>query len=237
MPSLDIFQGFMSKIFYNFDDVIVYIDNIILFTTKSFDHHHTRLSSVLARIETQNLHIHMEDSFLASQEVYYLGYTLSSKGIKPQYIKIVALLALDKPKNKKQLRSILGFVNFYCQLWYHCSHVISPLAELTSKNAKWAWRPKHKEAFQWIKNTIACQVLLKYPDFSKPFDIYTDASDYQLGAVLSQDGCPVAFYSCKLNRKQQNCTTMEKELLSVVETAQQYCHILLGPTCRFFLQP
>jgi Reverse transcriptase (RNA-dependent DNA polymerase) len=102
MPSSDIFQGFMSKIFYDFDDVIVYIDNIILFTTKSFDHHLTRLSSVLARIKTQNLHIHVEDSFLASQEVDYLGYTLSLKGIKPQYNKIVALLALDEPKNKKQ---------------------------------------------------------------------------------------------------------------------------------------
>jgi hypothetical protein len=110
----------------------------------------------------------VEDSFLAFQEVDYLGYTLSSKGIKPQYNKTVALLALDKPKYKKQLRSFLGFVNFYCQLWYHCSHVISPLVELTSKKAKWAWGPKHKEAFQWIRNTIARQVLLKYPDFSKP---------------------------------------------------------------------
>jgi RNase H-like domain found in reverse transcriptase len=101
-------------------------------------------------------------------------------------------------------------------LWYHCSHVISPLAQLTSEKAKWAWGPKHKEAFQWIRNTIACQVLLKYPDFSKPFNIYADASDYQLGAVISQDGWPVAFYSRKLNR------------------AQQYCHILLGATCQFF---
>jgi RNase H-like domain found in reverse transcriptase len=163
-----------------------------------------------------------------------LGYTLSSKGIKPQYNKLVALLALDEPKNKKQLQSFLGFVNFYRQLWYHRSYVILPLAELTSEKAKLNWGPTQKEAFQWIRNTIARQVQLKYPNFSKPFDIYTDASDNQLGAVISQNRWPVAFYSCKLNRAQQNYTTMEKELLSVVETAQQYRHILLGATCRFF---
>jgi hypothetical protein len=50
-------------------------------------------------------------------------------------------------------------------LWYHHSHVISPLAERTSEKAKWAWGTKHKEAFQWISNTIARQLLLKYPDF------------------------------------------------------------------------
>jgi hypothetical protein len=147
MPSSDIFQGFMSKIFYDFDDVIVYIDNIILFTTKSFNYHLTRLSSALARIKTQNLHIHVEDSFLASQEVDYLGYTLSSKGIKPQYNKIVALLALDEPKNKKQLRSFLGFVNFYRQLWYHRSHIFPHLLNSQVKKLNGLGVPSTKKLF------------------------------------------------------------------------------------------
>jgi RNase H-like domain found in reverse transcriptase len=47
--------------------------------------------------------------------------------------------------------------------------------------SKWTWGPEQKQAFKDIQNTIACQVLLKYPDFIKPFDIYTDASDFQLG--------------------------------------------------------
>jgi hypothetical protein len=171
---------------------------------------------------------------LASQEVDYLGYTLSSKGIKPQYKKIVAILSLAPPKDKKQLRSFLGFVNFYRQLWYHRSHIITPLAAITSNKSKWIWGHDQQKAFEWIRNTIARQVLLKYPDFTKPFDIFTDASDYQLGAVISQDGWPVAFYSRKLNSAQRNYTTMEKELLSVIETSQHYRHILLGSTCRFF---
>jgi len=67
MPSSDIFQGHMTKIFYDFDDIIVYIDNIILFTKSTFQHHVSRLSSVLERIKSQNLHVHVEETFLAKK--------------------------------------------------------------------------------------------------------------------------------------------------------------------------
>jgi RNase H-like domain found in reverse transcriptase/Integrase zinc binding domain len=68
----------------------------------------------------------------------------------------------------------------------------------------------------------------------KPFDIYTDASNFQLGAVISQDTWPIAIYSRKLNFAQRKYTTMEKELLSIVETSQQYHHILLGSHYHFY---
>ena len=116
---------------------------------------------VLDRIKSQNLHVHVEETFLAAQEVDYLGYTLSSTGIKPQNQKILAILALAEPKNKKQLRSFLGFVNFYRQLWYHCSHIITLLTAITSDKSKWEWGPDQKQAFLQLRNTIAQQILLK----------------------------------------------------------------------------
>jgi RNase H-like domain found in reverse transcriptase len=85
-----------------------------------------------------------------------------------------------------------------------------------------------------IWNTIARQVLLKYPDVTKPCDVYTDSSNFQLGAVISQNDWPIACYSRKLNSAQQNYTTKEKELLSIVETSQQYRHILLNNHCNFY---
>ena len=68
------------------------------------------------------------------------------------------------------------------------------------------------------KRIIAKEVMLAYPDFTKPFVIHTDASHYQLGAVVSQDGKPIAFYSRKLNDTQTSYTMTERELLSTVET-------------------
>ena len=76
--------------------------------------------------------------------------------------------------------------------------------------------------------------MLTYPDWSKPFDLHTDASDYQLGAVISQEGKPIAFFSRKLNSAQKNYTTTEKELLSIVECVKEFRNILFGYPIRVF---
>ena len=75
---------------------------------------------------------------------------------------------------------------------------------------------------------IGRELLLGYPDFNAPFEIHTDASRLQLGAVISQKGKPITFYSRKMNSAQQNYTTTEKELISIVETLKEFRTILLG---------
>ena len=84
------------------------------------------------------------------------------------------------------------------------------------------------------KRIIAKQTILAYPDFNKPFVIHADASHYQLGAVISEDGKPVAFYSRKLNDAQTRYTTTERELLSIVETLKEYRNILLGHQIKVY---
>jgi hypothetical protein len=95
------------------------------------------------------------------------------------------------------------------------------LTSLTSSKVKFEWLPIHQLAFDKIKKVIETEVLLAYPDFDKPFHIYTNASDHQLGAVIIQDKKPLAFYLRKPNAAQRRYTTTESELLSIIETCKE----------------
>jgi hypothetical protein len=119
-------------------------------------------------------------------------------------------------------------VNFYRDMWIRRSEVLTPLTALTSKNAKWQWTDKEQNAFDTIKRIMSRNTQLFYPDFNKPFEIHTDASKYQMGAVLHQEGKPIAFYSKKLNSAQMKYTVTEKELLAIVATLKEFENILLG---------
>jgi len=119
-------------------------------------------------------------------------------------------------------------------MWVRRSHVLAPLAALMSKTTKWKWEPQHQKAFTMAKRIIAKETLLAYPNFNKPFQIHTNASHYQLGAVVSQEGKPIAFCSRKLNPAQTRCTTMERELLSTAETLKEHRNMLLGQQIEVF---
>jgi hypothetical protein len=101
------------------------------------------------------------------------------------------------------------------------------LTNLTGKG-NFTWQPEQQKAFQIMKALITQDCMLRYPDHNKPFDIYTDASDYQLGAVIVQEGIPVAYYSRKLTEAQKKYTTLEKEVLSIFMTFKEFDTMLLG---------
>ena len=96
------------------------------------------------------------------------------------------------------------------------------------KKKAWYWNATHQEAFDTIKATIARDVVLAYPDFSKPFEIYTDASTRQLGAVIVQNNRPIAFFSRKLTDVQQRYSVTDIELLAIIETLEEFRGMLLG---------
>ena len=113
-------------------------------------------------------------------------------------------------------------------MWRRHSHILAPLSGLVSPKLKYNWGIEQQDAFEEIKIIITRATLLAFPDFTKPFHIYTDASNKQLGAVIMQEGQPLAFYSRKLNTAQSKYTTGEQELLSIVETLKEFKDILFG---------
>ena len=127
--------------------------------------------------------------------------------------KVKAIHDIATPKTRRQLRSFIGLINCYCDIWVHRSDLLPPLSRLTSTNVKWEWTEVEQQAFEKVKEIISKETLLSFPDFSKPFEIHTDASHTQLGAVVSQDKKPIAFYSRKLNPAQTRCTTTKRTTL------------------------
>ncbi len=91
-----------------------------------------------------------------------------------------------------------------------------------TKKKPWWWDPTHQQAFDNVKAAIAKETALAYPDFLKPFEIYTDTSSTWLGAVITQDNRPIAFFSRKLSKMQQKYSVMENELLAIVETLKEF---------------
>ena len=164
----------------------------------------------------------------AEFKIEYLGYWITQQGILPLPKKVEALQNIAPPKNKKQLQRFLKMVNYYRDMWIQQSEVLAPLMCLTSSNIKFEWTNVEQMAFEKNKQIVGCETLLSYPDFNKPFEIHTDASHTQLGAVISQNNKPIAFYSRKLQPAQTQYTITECELLSIVKTHKEFKNILLG---------
>ena len=109
-------------------------------------------------------------------------------------------------------------------MWPSHAHILKPLTDHSGlkKRAPIPWTPEMQAAFDKMRALMAADALAAYPDHNKRFDVYTDASDFQLGACIVQEGRPVAYFSRKLSKSQQNYMVMEKEMLSIVATLDEF---------------
>ncbi len=119
-------------------------------------------------------------------------------------------------------------VQYYREMWARRSEMLAPLTDLVgecgemkttrinkTKNKPWWWDPIHQQAFDNVKAAIAKETVLAYPDFLKPFEIYTDASSMQLEAVITQENRLIVFFSRKLSKMQQKYSVTEIEFLAI----------------------
>ena len=224
--SPDISTEIMHQVLNGMPDIEFYMEDIGCFSNDWSSHLHL-LHKVLTHLQDINFTINLLKCEWAVAETDFLGHWLTPTGIKPWHKKVDAILQLQPPNNIKELCSFLGMVNYYQDMWPQHTHVLTPLTVLMGKGP-FCWDAKHQVAFEQMKALVSADTLLAYPNHTKPYDVETDASDYQLGAVIKQHNCPATYYSCKLNSAQQNYSTIEKELLSIIETLKAFHSILLG---------
>lgn len=115
-----------------------------------------------------------------------LGHAIASSGIKPQLRKISTIFNLKEPTNIKQLRSFIGLVSYYRDFIPQRSHILTPLTSLTNPKLPIMWSTTCRVAFKKLRMALAISTLLAYSDPRLPFIIEPDASDYQLGSIVSQ---------------------------------------------------
>jgi hypothetical protein len=167
--------------------------------------------------------------------------------MKPQSNKVQAILAIQLPTNVKELRHFLGMVQYYRDLWARRSKMLAPLTSLVgecgqtkvtrakgTKKAPWHWDEVHQRAFDHVKATIAREVVLAYLDFSKVFEIYTNASSKQEGAVITQENRPIEFFSQKLATTQHKYSVTKIELLAIVKTLKVFKGMLWGQSIKVY---
>ena len=221
------FQTVMNRIFHPYirKFVVVYIDDILVFS-KTEAEHQAHLRIVLDLLRQERFYVCKAKSMFAQTEVRYLGHIVDSEGIRPDPKKVEAVQSWPVPKNVSDVRSFLGLCNYFRKFMDHYSEVAIPLTNLTRKNVPFDWTGRCQDAFEKLKLLLTRAPLLRTPDSSLPYEVVTDASDLGLGAVLLQEGRPIAFESRKLNSAELNYTVTEKEMLGVVHALKVWrCYL------------
>ena len=228
------FQRFVHNVFRGFDFIFSYLDDNLI-ASETLEEHKQQLKSVFDRLAHYGLRINLSKSIFCVQELEFLGYQISPGGIKPLPSKVKALSEYKLPETLHQLRTFLGFINFYRSFMPNAAKNQSILHDYLKgakkkDSRKVPWTESGKKQFELCKSDLLeCTMLANFnPDLQ--LALFCDASDIAIGSVLQQkDGNnwqPLAFYSKKLNTAQQNYSTYDKELLGIYLSVKHFQHLL-----------
>lgn len=211
---------------------INYIDDILIFS-KTFEEHLQHTERLLEAIEREGFKLNLEKCAFAKHKVIYLGHVIEKNGVKPANDNLKAIRDFERPRNKKNVRQLLGKINFYYKYIENACEKLEPLHNLLRKTVPFNWTTDCEEAFESIKAYLCSSPILSIYDQDRPVFIYTDASGVGLGAILKQpqdDGVlhPVAYFSRRLKPTEQKKKAIYLECLAIKEAIVYWQHWLIG---------
>ena len=219
--------------------VAVYIDDLIIFSD-SYDDHQKHLLKVMQVCSDEKLYLNNKKSHFFTKYTRYLGAVCGNQRILMDPLKVEAIMKMPTPKGSQtQIREFLGNCSFYRRWIDSYAKISSPLNELLRDEAKgkttllWDANPeKYDQAVHSLKKALCSFPVLRQPNFEKPFLVYTDASDYALGAVLCQlidnKMCAIHYVARSLQKAEKNYSVQEKEALGIIFGVKKFRKMLLG---------
>ena len=218
-----VFSRLMEIVLEGLPFAIAYIDDILIYS-ETLEDHLSHIQQVFDRLRKHGLKLKLKKCQFLKNETNYLGFKITTNGIKPETEKVETIRSLPPPISVKEVRSFIGMMSYYRRFVPNFSKISTPLVELTKKYAKFKWTEECQKAFEYLKDSLTTVPSLAYPDVSKPYILYTDASNDTIGACLTQpcdDGeetlkgvkneRPIYFLSHKLSDTQKRWSTIEKK--------------------------
>uniref|UniRef100_A0A183CNU7 Reverse transcriptase domain-containing protein n=1 Tax=Globodera pallida TaxID=36090 RepID=A0A183CNU7_GLOPA len=211
------------------ESVIAYVDDFLIYTkSPDFDEHLEALRQVFGRLRQYDLKVSPKKCVMASAKMEFLGFVISKNGYTPSLSKIEVIKNLPNPTSLKEVRSMVGMASFFRKHIPGFSTTVDPLTKLTRKEMPFTWEIEQQIAFDEIKKILCEKPVLRFPDYTKPFHIFTDASNVgQEGALMQKDEESKAFHavaycSRTLSAAERKWPTVQVELGAIIYALRQF---------------
>jgi len=240
------YSAFLSQVLgsMRYGNAMAYLDDTIVYS-KTFEDHLKHLEELFERFRKARITLKASKCQVAMEEVEYLGLLCSKRGVRINPKRIEAVLKIVPPRNIRGVRQFLGLSNYYRKFLERYAELVHPIQLLTSPKNRFEWTEQCQKAFETIKEALTSAPILIHPDLEKRFSLKTDASQYAVGAVLSQmvklasvskskssdemAEAVVEYFSKSLKGAQLNWTATERECYGILLAVRHFREFLYKP--------
>ena len=224
-----IFQRTMEQILVDIKGVLIYQDDVLIYAANK-ESLTKRMNAVRKRLSEKCVTINEAKSVKYLDEVVFLGFKLSSRGIEPDTQLVQKIVDMKAPTNKKEVEAFVGLVNYFGRLIPNFSGKLVPINNLRKHNVVFHWSDECERAFQNLKTDISRSPVLQPYSLSKEVVLTTDASKGAMAGVLTQDGHPVIYVSRSFSKAESNYSNIEREAMAIMWSVTRLKQFLLGRT-------
>lgn len=227
-----IFQKIIDDIFKGFEGVSVFLDDILITGSNEIDHLN-KLRNVFNKLNDMGLRVKWNKCTFFVKSVSYLGYIIDAEGLHTDKLKVEAIIKSEKPNNVTELKSLLGFINYYGKFVKNLSLNLNPLFQLLKKDVHWNWTNECDKAWEYVKKELVSSRVLVHYNPEMPLTLACDSSAYGVGAVISHifpngDSKPIAYASRTLSKSEINYSQIDKEALAIIFGIRKFHQFLYG---------